>query len=146
MVFLLKRACLYGFCYNVVMKIGNGRGMGMLKKYLMVGIGGALGSLLRFGINVFVQIPVFPLATLSVNLIGTFTLGVLTGYFSKKNRPVPLLLGTGLCGGFTTMSTFTAESVRLLETSVWLSSFYISTTLILGIIFGLFGISIYLKG
>lgn len=114
----------------------------MLKKYLFVGIGGALGSFLRYGVNVFIHMPVFPLATLSVNLIGTFTLGMLTGYFSKRNQPVPLLLGTGLCGGFTTMSTFTAESIRLLETSVWLSSLYISATLMLGISFGLLGISI----
>lgn len=117
----------------------------MLYNFLMVGLGGALGSLLRYGISVYVQIPTFPLATLCVNIIGTFTLGLLTGYFTKRNRSVPLLLGTGLCGGFTTMSTFTAESVRLLETSMWLSGFYISTTLILGIFFGLFGLSIYIK-
>lgn len=127
------------------MNIRSGRGLGMLKEYLFVGIGGALGSFLRYGVNVFVYTPVFPLATLSVNLIGTFTLGMLTGYFSKRDQPVPLLLGTGLCGGFTTMSTFTAESIRLLETSVWQSSLYISTTLILGIIFGLLGISIFSK-
>lgn len=117
----------------------------MLKKYFFVGIGGALGSFLRYGVNVFIHMSVFPLATLCVNLIGTFTLGMLTGYFSKRKQPVPLFLGTGLCGGFTTMSTFTAESIQLLETSFWLSSLYISATLILGISFGLLGISISSK-
>ena len=83
-------------------------------------VGGALGSGLRY--LVAVALPGspdgFPWATFGVNLVGSFLLGVLSGIAVKSDilpRTMLLLLGTGVCGGFTTFSTFSMESIGLLE-------------------------------
>jgi CrcB protein len=87
---------------------------------LLVFLGGALGAPLRYLVDRAVQArhdSVFPWGTLAVNLVGSFVLGALTGASVAHGLPrdVVLLLGTGLCGGLTTFSTFGYETVRLLE-------------------------------
>ncbi|MFJ6213243.1 fluoride efflux transporter CrcB [Streptomyces sp. NPDC092296] len=87
---------------------------------LMVFLGGMLGAPLRYLTDRAVQSrhdSVFPWGTFAVNITGAFVLGALTGAGAAHGLPTDtlLLLGTGVCGGLTTFSTFTFETVRLLE-------------------------------
>jgi fluoride exporter len=81
-----------------------------------VGLLGGAGAILRFRLDAVVQLRVrgeFPLGTLTVNVLGSFALGVLTGV-GVGGDPL-LLAGTGLLGSFTTFSTWMLESERLVE-------------------------------
>lgn len=86
---------------------------------LLVFVGGALGASLRYVVDRWVQDRHrlrFPLGTLGVNLAGCFVLGVVAGGVAHAGWPdhVQALVGTGLCGGLTTFSTFSVETVQLL--------------------------------
>ena len=90
--------------------------------YLLVGLGAACGGALRYGVyNLLKKIPFgFPLATLSVNIVGSFLLGFLIFAFDVRkimSAEVKLMLTTGLCGGFTTFSTFSVETIHLIKGS-----------------------------
>ncbi len=87
---------------------------------LLVFLGGAVGAPARYLIDRFVQRhhdSVFPWGTLTVNLAGSFVLGLLLGAGPTLGLPheVTVLAGTGFCGALTTFSTFGFETVRLLE-------------------------------
>ena len=89
-------------------------------QFLMVFIGGGLGSICRYTIARLLQHYnlIFPLATFLANVISCIILGALIGW-SLKNTMSPsmkLLWLTGFCGGFSTFSTFTYETFHLLET------------------------------
>jgi len=86
----------------------------------LVLVGGAVGAPLRYVIDVAVQArhgSLFPWGTFAVNVIGSFVLGVVLGGAAAGALPpaAVTLLGTGVCGAFTTFSTFGFETVRLLE-------------------------------
>ena len=84
---------------------------------LLVVMGGALGSLGRFGVGLLCAKLFgadYPWGTLSVNIIGGFAMGMVFAYFAD-NRPMTLLLATGVLGGFTTFSAFSLETVRMIE-------------------------------
>lgn len=80
----------------------------------LVGTGGVLGALLRHFFSQRIGSESFPLGTVTVNVLGSFVLGLLT--FSGSSHEVVLLVGTGACGSFTTFSSFAFETVRLEET------------------------------
>lgn len=89
---------------------------------LMVGLGGAAGSMLRFGLGSLVQhrfeATGFPAGTLAVNLLGCLAIGMLGAAVDSRNAFTPdlrLLLGAGLLGGFTTFSAFGNETLSLLR-------------------------------
>jgi CrcB protein len=112
----------------------------MIKSVLIVGIGSFIGGALRYLIStLFKQFCTqgFPCGTLLVNLMGCFIFGIIFALFSKyssTSHPWCLLLTTGLCGGFTTFSTFAYESVLMLQQgnqSGFIS--YVATSLIAGI-------------
>ena len=90
-----------------------------LQSVIWVACGGALGAVARFGISGWLKSPTgFPWATLSVNLLGSFFMGVLIGWLSKQSgaqEGLRLFVGVGVLGGFTTFSAFSMELFQLLE-------------------------------
>lgn len=91
----------------------------MLKTILAIGLGGFAGSVLRYLVSCLTanaNIANFPLGTLAVNVLGCFVLGLLTGIFERTDTLSPelrMLLTTGMCGGFTTFSTFMGENFNM---------------------------------
>ena len=88
-----------------------------MKAFLWVGLGGALGSMLRFALQHFFNAGSFPWGTLGVNLAGCLLMGLLWGLADRGAMPDSgrQLLMSGFCGGFTTLSAFTQESNVLLQ-------------------------------
>jgi CrcB protein len=80
---------------------------------LLVGIGGAIGSVLRFVLSRIQPFRGIPAGTLLVNISGSFALSILI--FSGAGGDVYNLIGTGGLGGFTTFSTFSYETFRMME-------------------------------
>lgn len=104
-----------------------------------VAAGGAVGSLLRY-IVTFVH-SYEPYSTLFVNLVGSFLLGLITAFFlqRKEQEWLKLLLGTGFCGGFTTMSTFSFELTLLpLEQAI----LYMSCSIVFSFILVMLGMKL----
>ena len=88
--------------------------------WLVIGIGGFLGAILRFVISGWIQngLVTFPLGTLGVNFIGSFFVSLvlyLSEYRGLFSEEIRIFLTIGILGSFTTMSTFSFESFKLLE-------------------------------
>ena len=78
--------------------------------FLRVGIGGAVGAGIRWLVLENTTTQIFPWPTLLINLLGCAALGVLIG--KKLDKKTLLMLGTGLCGGLTTFSSFILDAVN----------------------------------
>ena len=121
----------------------------MLKNLLFIALGGGIGSSLRYLCNSYLA-KTFPnkayIATFLVNMIGCLLIGLFVGYFQKnqtENEAFKLLLITGLCGGFTTFSTFGLENFNLLQSQNYILTLgYILLSIGIGITF--VGLGIYL--
>jgi len=104
-----------------------------------VAAGSAVGGVARFLVSGWAQRwgVGFPVGTLLVNVIGSFALGFLLRYGLQSavwSPEVRALLTIGFCGGFTTFSTFSYETVALVEDGVWLRAFgYLATSLVLSL-------------
>lgn len=84
--------------------------------FLLVGAGGAVGAMLRYLISFIPYKGDFPLLTLVTNLLGALLIGFISGIAEKKlSENAVLFLRTGVCGGFTTFSTFSLEAYKLFE-------------------------------
>ena len=101
----------------------------MTKEILIVGVGSFAGGALRYifsvGLSKLGRLWAFPIGIMVIHILGCFLIGVLYGYFKSKatTDPVlPLLLMTGVLGGFTTFSTFSFETVQLLQQNEWLKA------------------------
>lgn len=112
----------------------------MLKNLLLVSFGGGAGSVLRYLLSLAVpsnQSHVFPWATAGANLLGCFLIGLLMAVLSKNiqmSTELKLLLITGFCGGFTTFSTFSAETLQLFQNGYTvLALAYIGASVVLGL-------------
>jgi CrcB protein len=121
----------------------------MIKNILLVGLGGATGSVLRFLCQKWISRLSnlsFPLGTFLVNVVGCFIIGLLFSYslkYESFSYNTQLLLMTGLCGGFTTFSAFTLEGMGLLkEDKTGLFLLYIGGSVIVGLFATWLGIRI----
>lgn len=116
----------------------------------LVALGGAGGTLARYGVSRAVPAAAhWPLATLAVNLLGAFALGLLLegllrrGPEDDRRRTLRLLLGTGFCGGFTTWSGFAVELDRLVgDQHPWTALGYAGASLAGGLLAALAGIAL----
>ena len=87
-------------------------------EFLWVALGGAVGAMGRYAISLFPSKTVFPFLTLFTNIAGAILIGFITGFVSTRDnvsRNAVLFWKTGVCGGFTTFSTFSLEAWELLE-------------------------------
>ena len=111
--------------------------------YLLVSAGAAIGGALRYGISNYIQrhiSVIFPYGTLVVNVVGSFILGLIMFYLNDKeliSNDFRLFLAVGFCGGFTTFSTFSYETLNLIKDAEFLLAFY---NVILNVILCLIGI------
>jgi CrcB protein len=108
----------------------------MIKSLLLVGVGGMIGSMLRYLTIINYKNQSFPYGTLLVNVAGSFIIGILAG-LALKNTISPelrLFAATGVCGGFTTFSALSAECLQLInEHKYGLAILYIFISFALGI-------------
>src|SRR5262245_66665157 len=103
--------------------------------YLIVFLGGGIGSMLRHGVNVLMARALgtgFPYGTLTVNTTGSIVMGLLAGYFAFKGEATQswrLFLMTGILGGYTTFSAFSLDAILLYERGqIAMSLGYIATS------------------
>jgi CrcB protein len=112
----------------------------MIKQLLLVGLGGGIGSMLRFLTSYFTATKTiafsFPLATLIVNVLGCLLIGILMGLSLKyhwMDATMKPLLITGFCGGFTTFSAFSLENWQMYQAGHYtVLTFYILAGILLG--------------
>jgi len=106
---------------------------------LMVGAGGFIGSVCRYLLAQFVQgkfLSAFPFGTLVVNITGCFAIGLIYAASDRGaiNSDWRIFLATGICGGFTTFSAFSNETVALLRGGQALYAFfYVAASLVIGL-------------
>ena len=89
----------------------------MLQQIGLVAIGGAIGAGLRYMIGTWISYETFPMATITVNLVGSFLLGIIALSTSQNliSTELALFIGTGVVGAFTTMSAFSVDTIELLQ-------------------------------
>jgi fluoride exporter len=109
----------------------------MIKQLLLVGLGGMLGSMLRYATGLALKSSQWPVGTFAVNLSGSFLMGLVFG-IALKNESFDnnwrLFLTTGVCGGFTTFSAFSAEGLQLLQQQRYSVFFvYFALSILLGL-------------
>lgn len=106
---------------------------------VLVAVGSALGGVLRYLVSLGLATQRgFPWATLSVNVVGSFLIGFLSGLIARhcggNGEGIRLFAVVGFCGGFTTFSTFSNETFRLLEGNQWLSAaVYVGVSVLAGL-------------
>lgn len=118
----------------------------MIKLFLLVGLGSALGGMGRFGISYWMtsrQLDSFPYSTLCVNVMGSFLIGFLF-YLTLPEGRFPLeqgwreLLLVGFCGGFTTFSTFSFQVLGQIREQQWMAA---GTNIVLSVLLCLLAVA-----
>ena len=125
-----------------------------LKYFLLVGIGGAAGSMARYGVSIIINkltgypdFHPFPLSTFIINVVGSLIIGILFGLLARHQIHMTgyLLLASGLCGGFTTFSTFALENITLMQKGhSALAMLYMGLSVVVGLL--LCRVGIWLTG
>ena len=112
----------------------------MVKSIMIVGFGGFIGTVARFLISRYFQVnltSVFPWSTFVVNIVGCLLIGIIYGISEKSEVLSPeirLFLTVGICGGFTTFSTFSNDSFLLIREQEWFRfALYTSLSIFIGL-------------
>lgn len=118
-----------------------------MRELVYIFLGGGLGSVLRFLISDNTRrlwhVGTFPMGTFVVNMSGCLLIGALSAYFLKSETPLKYLLITGICGGYTTFSTFSAENFSLFQNGNYsMMILYSLLSLIIGILMVFIGFQI----
>ncbi len=120
-----------------------------MKIMFLIGAGSFLGGVCRYLAAQLIQdkfLSAFPYGTLGVNLLGCFAIGLVFGWSERASLPVEwrLFLATGFCGGFTTFSALSNETLGLLrDGQFWSASVYVIASIVLGLVATLAGISLF---
>ena len=116
-----------------------------MKLYLLVALFGAAGSVLRYFFLIItpkIYYSSFPVSTVTVNLLGSFFIGLFISLFDRGiiNDNIRVCITIGLLGGFTTFSTFSMDMFNLINKSLYLqTAFYICISVFLGLGFFIMG-------
>ena len=111
-----------------------------MKSFLLVFLGGGLGSGLRYLVTITMNqySKVLPFGTFTVNMLGCLLIGLILGYAQRENTLTSnqtILLATGFCGGFTTFSAFANENLELIKNGeIFNFSFYTIGSVLIGIL------------
>ncbi|MCL9662016.1 fluoride efflux transporter CrcB [Paenibacillus hunanensis] len=107
--------------------------------YVLVALAGVIGAVCRYLIGMLIPSHGFPLATLVLNLTGCFLLAIVMRYLARLPRVssnMVTVIGTGFVGSYTTFSTFSLESIQLIEHQMYITALlYIGASLIGGLLF-----------
>jgi CrcB protein len=121
-----------------------------MRAFLFIGIGGGLGSILRYAVSLFIgkHIPLaFPLGTLLVNISGCFLIGIFYAMVARQpdfNTEWRLFLITGICGGYTTFSTFSYDGLILLRQGMNFSfMLYVLGSVVIGLVATFAGVALF---
>ena len=133
---------------------GSGARASLAADTVVVFVGGAAGTFARYGVALAVPVREgWPLATLTVNVVGAFLLGLLLEGLARAGPENParrrwrLLLGTGVLGGFTTYSSLAVETERLLASGrAGLAVGYALTSLVVGLAAAAAGVAVAARG
>ena len=116
-------------------------------RLVLIAIFGAVGTLLRYGIQVFMQVQTgstFPWGTLLINLTGCFGLGLIGQITLNRMMISPdwrMAITVGFFGGYTTFSSFGWETAKMLEGGEWLpATAYVATSVVIGLLLSVAGI------
>ncbi len=119
--------------------VGEGKEM----SFIYVALGGALGAIGRYAISLIPVKSQFPILTMITNILGAILIGFIVGVTGKKSEishNAVLFWKTGICGGFTTFSTFSREAYKLFESKSYvLGGVYVTLSVcccIIGIVIG----------
>jgi fluoride exporter len=113
-----------------------------MTSFLLVGAGGAIGAMGRYGLAlVIAQVwrTAFPLATLVINVTGSLAMGLLIGLLARSlpawSEEIRLFLAVGILGGYTTFSAFSLDAITLIERGEWWPAIaYIVLSVVLSIV------------
>jgi len=110
-------------------------------RFIWIAVGGAIGSVFRYGVGLWFSSARFPWATLSVNLVGSFAFGLLLTYaLGRWSTTITTGLAVGLIGGFTTFSTFAWESFTMTQAGeIRQAAAYLVVSLVGGLLTALLG-------
>ncbi|MGA1803622.1 fluoride efflux transporter CrcB [Rhizobium sp. HT1-10] len=116
---------------------------------LLVAFGGAIGSVLRYYVGVWslrLAGPTFPWGTLTVNVVGSFVIGLFAEMIVRKfggSVELRLLLMTGILGGFTTFSSFSLDTLALIERgSIGVAALYVVVSVGVSLVMVFAGLSV----
>lgn len=97
-------------------------------------LGSGLGGITRYGISRLLPPSAFPIGTLAANILACLVLGMITGYAASKelfSENTRLFWTAGFCGGFSTFSTFSNETLGLMKTgNYWLATMYVIASVV----------------
>jgi CrcB protein len=121
---------------------------GSLQKYLLIALGGALGSIARFWVGTTVAGRMgarFPFGTLVINITACFVIGLSLEFLNRHASVSPswrFLIPIGFVGAYSTFSTFEWEAFTLGQTAFWMAILYVAVSLVAGLIAVVAGISV----